>query len=85
MIQRRRELVNTKQIDNFSPVHYACYRGNLAMLQLLISHGGDVLVKSKNGVTCLHLACVSGNLDVVKLLVERHRMDAHVTSQASSS
>ncbi len=68
-------LVNVCQNDNFTPLHYACHRGNLSILKLLISFGGDITARSKNGVSCLHLACVSGNLDLVKYLIDEHNFD----------
>jgi len=67
--ERQKELVNTKQIDDFTPLHYACHRGNLEIVKILLSFGAEVSASSKNGVTCLHLACVSGNLDLVKYLL----------------
>ena len=58
------------QLDNFTPLHYACHRGNLKILKLLLYYEGSLHTASRNGVTCLHLACVSGNLELVKYLIE---------------
>ena len=77
--------MNIAQIDNFTPLHYACHRGNLSILKLLISYGGDITQTSKNGVTCLHLACVSGNLELVKYLIDEHDFDTKIRSSASQS
>lgn len=82
---KQRELVNAVQIDCFTPLHYACHRGNLKILKLLVSYGGDVHATSKNGVTCLHLASVSGNLEVVKYLLDEHGCEVRVKSTASGS
>jgi len=83
--QKKMELVNARQIDDFTPVHYACHRGNLKILELLLANGGDLQATSKNGVTCLHLACVSGNLELVKFLLNEHNFDVHIKSAASGS
>ena len=85
IFERQKELVNSKQQDDFTTVLYACHRGNLEILKLLVSFGGDVRASSRNGVTCLHLACVSGNLDVVKYLLLVHDFDCRIKSASSGS
>lgn len=39
-----------------SPLHLACYRGDDAVLRLLLIHGADVLRKDRKGDTPLHVA-----------------------------
>ena len=62
--------MNRGQAENFTPVHYACHKGNLEILQLLIDNGGTLNAVSKKGVTCLHLACGSGKLEMARFLIE---------------
>ena len=62
--------VNIAQNEDFTPVHYACHKGNFEILQYLLEQGGDLKTTSKKGVTCLHLACGSGMLDMVRYLIE---------------
>lgn len=79
ILQKQSELVNAKQASDFTPTHYACHRGNLRMLKLLLLFGADLYATSKNGVTCLHLACcVSGSLELVKFLIEEKKIDCKV-------
>ncbi|PIB34996.1 hypothetical protein BFP72_06115 [Reichenbachiella sp. 5M10] len=40
------------------------------ILELLISHGADLNVKTKPGYTACHLAAMSNNLEALKLLIE---------------
>ena len=63
-------VVNRRQNEGFTPVLYACHRGNFEILHYLLDQGGDLKTQSKKGVTCLHLACSSGMLDMVKYLIE---------------
>ena len=78
-------LVNARQIDDLTPVLYACHSGSLDLLQLLVKHGGDVKATSKKGVTALHLASAAGHLDIVKHLIDICELDPTVTSFASGS
>lgn len=81
----QKQLSNVQQNDNFTPVHYACHRGNLPILKLLLQYDGDIHSTSKNGVNSLHLACVSGNLDLIKYLILDQRLDPFIKSTASES
>lgn len=81
----QKELVNSIQDQKFSPLHYACHRGNLQMAQLLLDYGADLHATSEKGVTCLHLAAVSGNLSLVKYLVDEKGLSPEITSFQSGS
>ena len=39
----------------FTPFLLACFRGNLAMVQLLIAHGADTMVSDKRGMNAYHI------------------------------
>ena len=61
--------VNRRQNEDFTPMHYACHKGNFEILYYLLEKGGDLNATSKKGVTCLHLACGAGMLDMAKYLI----------------
>lgn len=42
--------------DCFSALHYASYRGNIEMIEILIEIGADVYCKNKFGLGVLHVA-----------------------------
>jgi hypothetical protein len=42
--------------DCFSALHYAAYRGNIEMIEILIEIGADVNCKNKFGLGVLHVA-----------------------------
>ena len=42
--------------DHFSSLHYAAYRGNVEMCQLLIEIGADINAKNQYGLSVLHIA-----------------------------
>ena len=55
-----------------TPLHYACERGNIAVVKTLLESSEHVNTSCKDeaGLTPLHLAASRGNLSVVKHLVE---------------
>ena len=58
---------NTKQ--NASMMHMAVVGGNLKMVDLILSCGGDLDATTKRGRTPLHWACESGNIEIVERLI----------------
>jgi ankyrin repeat protein len=53
-----------------SPIHWACYEGNLSDLKEMLVIGVNVNAKGDIGDTPLHQAALKGHLSIVKLLLE---------------
>lgn len=49
--------VNARTDDGKTPLHYASFRGNIEIIQLLISHYGDSSVITDLGMNMIHFAC----------------------------
>ena len=63
--------VHAKDNNGWTPLHWASYRGNLKMAQLLIEKGADVHAKENKGWTPLHCASSKGHLEIAQLLLEK--------------
>jgi ankyrin repeat protein len=61
--------VNATQIDGTTALHWAVYRNDLEMAQLLIKAGARVEVKNREGITPLYMASLYGNSDLIRLLL----------------
>lgn len=62
--------VNKKcEIYDF-PLHYACKKGKLAIIEMLLANNADLHKQNIKGMTSLHMASYKGHLPVVKKLVE---------------
>lgn len=55
----------------WTPLHYACAKGNLEVAQYLISNGAIIDSLSPSNTTPLMMAVQSGNEQLVKLLLEK--------------
>ena len=51
----------------------AALMGHTEVVALLLEHGADVNVKSRDGGTALHAAAFLGRVETVKLLLEKRR------------
>ena len=55
----------------WTPLHYACTKGNLEVAQFLVANGATVDSQSLNGTTPLMMAVQSGNEQLVKFLLDK--------------
>ena len=42
--------------DGFTPLHFASFHGNMALIRLLVQHAADVNAKNRQGINMLHVA-----------------------------
>jgi ankyrin repeat protein len=76
--------VNSPQVDGFTPVHYACFVGDIQILELLVAIGGNMHALSKNGVNCLHLACQKNHLEMTRYLINRYNFSPEVGTKSTN-
>ncbi|KAJ7329344.1 hypothetical protein JRQ81_015518 [Phrynocephalus forsythii] len=55
---------------DWTPLMMACARRNLEVIQDLIKHGADPLLKNKDGWNCFHIACREGDPGIIQYLLE---------------
>lgn len=60
--------VDSVQSQNVTPLHSAVHRGNLELVQLLVSHGASIHMKMDNGDTALTIAENEGHSEILRLL-----------------
>lgn len=61
--------VNYRGLDDWTPLHFACYEGHDDIIELLCEHEADVNAVTKFNRTGLHIATLRGHIEVVKILV----------------
>src|SRR5262245_46878424 len=52
---------NAPQADGATAIHWAAYRGDLELADILIRAGANVRLANREGATALSLACINGN------------------------
>lgn len=55
--------------DEDTPIHAACFLGDLDDVKLMIKYGASVAVKGDIGNTPLHYAVMNGHVGIVELLI----------------
>ena len=52
-----RKWINQKtEEDGFTALHFASFRGNIQIIQLLIEHQADIYLLSGHGLSMIHVA-----------------------------
>ncbi|XP_023312132.1 uncharacterized protein LOC111692382 [Anoplophora glabripennis] len=64
------ELVNVKDLTGSTALHLAVLKGDLEVVEFLVSHNADVSIKNYCGLTAAQLAVENERPDMVKLLVK---------------
>lgn len=80
LLEKDPELVNAKDKNGRTPLHWAARGVHLEIIRLLISKGVDVNTKDNNNITALHSTASRGHKEATKLLIENGaKMDGKQT------
>jgi len=63
-------LIDEKDENGFSPLHYAALNGHLGMVVYLVDNMAFVNSQTEDKNTPLHYACKNDNINIVKYLIE---------------
>ncbi|KGL75877.1 Ankyrin repeat domain-containing protein 16, partial [Tinamus guttatus] len=66
---RRGASVDCLKKADWTPLMMACTKANLEVIELLVEHGANPLLKNKDGWNCFHIASREGHLPVLQYLL----------------
>ncbi|CAI9727418.1 putative ankyrin repeat protein RF_0381 isoform X2 [Octopus vulgaris] len=76
------QAVNAQSNDGCTPLHWACDRGYLHTVDLLLGHNGiDANVVNNTGVTPLHVAVQKRNYELVSLLLNQDSVNLEIVNK----
>ena len=62
-------LVKARSADGFTPLHLACFFGQLEAAEILVQHGADTNAVSPSRIAVIHSAAASRNAALLKLVL----------------
>ena len=71
LLTNDREVVKARSADGFTPLHLACFFGQLKAAEILIQHGADTNAVSPSRIAVIHSAAASRNAALLKLGLAR--------------
>lgn len=69
LIEKEPDLLNARDPNEQTPLHYASQKSNLAVIKLLVEHGAAVDIKNKMGLTPFYYAASSGKKEIINYLL----------------
>ncbi|GFY70803.1 tankyrase [Trichonephila inaurata madagascariensis] len=66
----RNGIINVKDDDGYSLLHWAVYKRCIPIVKLLLENGADVRSVSNLGNTVLHIASSAGNKEIMEILLQ---------------
>ena len=71
LIEKSPQVVNSRDAEGQTPLHYAAYGGDSAVVNFLIDHGAKLEIQDIRAKTPLHIAATNDRKDVVAILLRR--------------
>ena len=71
LIEQNPELVNAKDEDGRTPLHWACRGVHLDVVKFLVENGADVNAEDNNQTTPLHSLAYRGHTEGIKVLLDK--------------
>jgi E3 ubiquitin-protein ligase mind-bomb len=74
----RIELLDARDDEGDSPLHYAAYGKKTRMVSTLISLGADINSQNEKGISVLHIAVVMKDAETVQLLLQQPTINVNI-------
>jgi ankyrin repeat protein len=71
ILKRNSRLINAKDNEGLTPLHYAVVTGHKDLVSLLIARGADINARDNRGATPLHLAVDRVQREIAHFLISR--------------
>ena len=71
LVEQNPELVNARDKDSRTPLHWACRGVHLEMVKFLVDKGADVNAEDSNKVVPLHSLAVRNSAEAIKILLTK--------------
>ena len=67
---------NSRALNGFTPLHIACKKNRIKVVELLLKYGASKEAKTESGLTPLHVASFMGCMNIVIFLIQ-HQASRH--------
>ncbi|EDS44993.1 DNA-binding protein rfxank [Culex quinquefasciatus] len=82
---RAEKTVDSVDSNNYTPLHWACYYGQLSSVQILINCGANPNREAIDMVSPLLLAAAGGHHEIVRLLIQKGAKVNHMNVEGNTA
>jgi palmitoyltransferase len=65
--------IDSSNDNGMTPLHLACYKGNMQLIKFLINNGADITRRSKTGLSCLHYSAITNKVTPIYYLTNKFK------------
>ena len=69
--------INSKSNKGISVFNFACYKGNMKVIKLLLKSGADYSIKGTNGLSCLHHSAMTNKVTPIYYMIKYYNMNQY--------
>lgn len=80
-----KEWLNKTTKEGYSPIHYASFRGNIELIEILVENNADYNFINNQGLNCLHIAAQGNKPHALVYLLEKLKIDINLKDNDDST
>lgn len=80
-----KDWINIKNNQGLQAIHYASYRGNIELIELLIQHNSEYSNVNYNGLNVIHMAAQGNQPQSIILFKEKYNMNINIIDRLGST
>ena len=69
--------INCQSEQGYTALHYAAYRGNIELINILISNGAQIDIMNKRGLNVMHMSSQGNQPTSLVYFKEKYQLDIH--------
>lgn len=77
--------VNSKSKEGNTPLLYACFRGNIDLIEILIENSADYTHRNNQGLNALHVSAQGNKPESLILMTERYKLNINSKDNVNST
>lgn len=77
--------LNQPTKEGYTPIHYACFRGNIELIIKLTENHAEYNICNIQGLNCLHVAAQGNKPQSLIYMIEKFNMDINTKDKVGST
>lgn len=72
-----KSFINSKSNKGISVFNFACYKGNMKIIKILLKSGADYMNKGNNDLSCLHYSAMTNKVTPIYYMIKKYNINQY--------